>query len=384
MLEAERSHGVRAYLIHEAWAAVLALRAASLAEYVCGFNLALADREHQDASGLAAETERRRPSGRKAHTAVESQALLDDAAGCLERAEAAESAALSAIGASDLAAAHFAVAHLIVVEAVSGSGAQEEWSTALDVTDRFRVMQRKRQRRFYVRGRAEQASQPPGGLLPLSRFNRDELGGAPLTRHTESGSPGTIASAVELIARWDLAGDLRASAEPSTAALEAIRAVRRGEHTNAGPGLAQAAVRDGGWDALDELEWEEGEGDETLLHIAEMRTRVSRCFEQFGRPVSPDTCRVYSERFHLSGYIDFVAEDAIWDLKVSGTAPSQVDVLQLLLYWATLRNDPEISIEIAHLGFYNPRLDTAWRIAVADIPRDVMGALESIAMSEHP
>lgn len=57
------------------------------------------------------------------------------------------------------------------------------------------------------------------------------------------------------------------------------------------------------------------------MHIAEMRARVSRCFERFGRPVRPGTWKVHSERFNLNGHIDFVGEDTIWGLEVSGTAP---------------------------------------------------------------
>lgn len=105
VLEAERSLGVRTYAIGDDRAAVLALRATSLAEYVCGFNLALADRKRQSAARDAAEAERRRPSGRKVHTAAESQGLRDDAARDLEQADAAEAEVLSAIGVSDLVAA---------------------------------------------------------------------------------------------------------------------------------------------------------------------------------------------------------------------------------------------------------------------------------------
>jgi hypothetical protein len=384
VLEAERSHGVRTYAIGEEQGAVLALRATSLAEYVCGVNLALTGRERERAADLATEAERRRPSGRKVHTAAESQEFRDDAARHLERADAAEAAALSAIGVSDLAAADLAVSHMIGPDAVSRAGSfEEEWDAALEVTKRVRARQDKQRRWSFVRGRAEQASQPRGGLLPLIFFDRYEFGGAPLTRRTESGNAGTIASAVELIARWDLAGDPRAGAEPSAAALEAIRGVRRGEHTESAIGRMASHFRTWGenWDELDELEWEEGEDDETLKHIAEMRARVSRCFERFGRPVQPGTWAVHSERFHLDGHIDFVTADTIWDLKVSDTVPGRSDVLQLLLYWVTLRDDPDNSLTIAYVGIYNPRLDTVWRIAVAEIPPDVVSSVESLALA---
>jgi hypothetical protein len=79
-----------------------------------------------------------------------------------------------------------------------------------------------------------------------------------------------------------------------------------------------------------------------------------------------------------------VTTDTIWDLKVSDTAPDRVDVLQLLLYWLAFRDDPANDWEIAHLGIYNPRLDTAWRIAATEIPPDVVNSVESLALSERP
>jgi hypothetical protein len=58
------------------------------------------------------------------------------------------------------------------------------------------------------------------------------------------------------------------------------------------------------------LEWLEddggdGDGDETLAHIAEMHRRVSDWIERFGRTVQPGTVAVSSENFHLDGHIDF-------------------------------------------------------------------------------
>jgi hypothetical protein len=385
MQEAERSRAVSTATVGDEWSAVIALRATSLTDYVCGLNLVIAERQRERAARYLLEAERRRPSGRRVHSVAESEALHDDAGRCLQKAIRAENAALSMIDASDLAAANRALAHLGLAEAVASSGALHEWRTAVDMTPRLRAWRAKRQRGLFVRGRAEQASQPPGGLLPLARFNRYELGGVALKRQTESGNAGTIGSAVELIARWDIALDPRATGDPLAAALEAIRGVRHGEHNSSIFARLAAAQRAREWtaDEFEEAEWTAGDGDETLSHIAEMRTRVARCFERFGRPVRPGTWAVNSARFHLDGHIDFVAVDTLWDLKVSGTAPSASDVLQLLLYWLTFSEDQDNELDIAYLGIYNPRVDTVWRISVVDIPEDVMSALEAIALGEY-
>ena len=384
MQQAEIEYGLRTWLFAEERAAVLALRATSLTEYVCGVYLDRASRQRHGAAEAVVEAERRRPSGRRIHTLAEAKVLRDKAARDLERAEAAESVAMSAVGATDIAGAQLAVAHLYEVSAVpTPESAQQEWSAAMEVLKQLHSWQRKRQQWSYVRGRAQQTPQPPGGLLPLDRFERQRFGGALLSRRTESGPAGTIASAVELIARWDLSGDPRARAEPTVAALEAIRGVRRGEHSETGPAAIASFFRSGDNDVFDELDWEE-DNDDTLTHIAEMRVRVSQFFGRFGEPIRPGTWAISSERFQLVGHIDFVSADTIWDLKVSSTGPSKVDLLQLLLYWVVFNDDPENNMEIAYVGFCNPRMDVAWRMAVADIPGEVISSLKSVAMRERP
>ena len=380
--EVELQYGIPSWRFGEERSATLALRATSPNEYLCASNLERAARERRRADDSDKEAERRTPGGRRAHTVSESQKFVDEAARHRAKAEIFESGAMETGGAIDIAAAHLAVAHMFEAEnaPLSDSG-EQEWFAAAQVLRRIRAWQRKRQQWFYVRGRAQRTPQPPGGLLPLGSFESHEFGGGLLARSTESGPAGTIASAVELFARWDLADDKRTHAEPTAAALEAIRAVRRGEHSETGPALIASIFRSDDNDLLDELGWED---DETLAHIAEMRARVSRCFERFGEPVSSNMWQVHSEKFQLRGHIDFVSSNTIWDLKVSSTKPSNVDLLQLLLYWTVAKDDPDSSLEVTHVGICNPRRDAAWRIAVADIPVDVIRTLDAIAAAEQP
>lgn len=383
MRDAELNHGLRTFVFAEE-DAVFALRAASLADYLCAVNLARSVRERKRASDSAEEAERRRPSGRRIHTVAEALGLREEAARHLERADGFERAALEAIDAIEVGAAQAAVSYMNEADdELWPDDGHDEWFAALDALKQLRAWQKKRQQWSFVRGRAQQVSQPPGGLLPLARFDRHDLGGALLTRRNESGPAGTIASAVEIMARWDLSGDPRSLAVSSAAALEAIRAVRRGEHSETGPSAIASMLRSGADDVLDEMDWADDE-DHTLMHIAEMRTRVSRCFDRFGRPTHSGALPVRSDRFHLVGHIDFVSADTIWDLKVSSTGPSKADLLQLLLYLITAGDDRDNSLEVAYLGICNPRMDTVWRIAVADIPVETLTALESIAMADQP
>jgi len=387
MKEAERSRAASTATVGDEWCAVLALRARSLSEYVGGVQLSAGARQRIYAARYAEDAERRRPSGRRVHTVAERGALLADVTRRLGRAEESEAAALAALGVPDLDAARIAVEHLNVQEAIAWSGAREEWVTAVGMVPALRAWREKRRRALFVRGRAEQATQPLGGLVPLSTFERYELGGATLPRKSESGPAGTISSAVELIARWDLAADPRASGDPSKAALEAIRGVRRGEHNNSAFAKLAVMRRAQDWDTrlndeVDEEDWDV-EGDETFGHITEMRARVARCFARFGLPVQPGTWAVNSSLFHLDGHIDFVSETTIWDLKVSTTPPTPVDILQLLLYWQVFRNDPANELGIGYVGIFNPRVDVAWRFATASLTPEVVGALEAIALGEY-
>ena len=380
--EAELQYGIPTWGFGEERSAMLALRATSLTEYLCASNLERAARERQRADASDEEAERRTPGGRRVDTVAESRKFIGAAARHRANAKISESGALETGAAIDLAAAHLAVAHMFEADNAPWSGsAEQEWLAAAQVLKRIRAWQRKRQQWFYVRGRAQRTPQPPGGLLPLAVFESHEFGGALLARSAESGPAGTIASAVELFARWDLADDPRTHAESVAGALEAIRAVRRGEHSETGPALIGSMFRNDDNDLLDELGWE---GDETLAHIAEMRARVSRCFEQFGETVSSKMRQVHSEKYQLRGHIDFVSSNTIWDLKVSSTKPNSVDLLQLLLYWTVAKDDPDSSMEVTHLGICNPRRDAAWRIAVADIPVDVTRTLDAIAAAEQP
>jgi hypothetical protein len=383
--EAELQFGLRPWGFGGERSAILSLRAASLNEYLCASNLEWAAEKRRRAELSDIEAERRTAGGRRVHTVAEAKEFTDEAASHRANAAIFEYGALETGGANDLAAAHVSVAHIFEPdEAPWSDSRRQEWSAALDVLKRIRSWERKRQQWFYVRGRAQRIPQPSGGLLPLAMFERHEFGGSLLARSTESGPAGTIASAVELFARWDLAEDPRALAEPSAAALEAIRAVRRGEHSEAGPAIIGSIFRNDENDLLEEFVWEDEEDDETLAHIAEMRARVSRCFERFGELVSPDLRQVHSEKFQLRGHLDFVSTNTIWDLKVSSTKPNNVDLLQLVLYWIVAKDDPDNGLEITHVGICNPRRDTAWRIAVADISSSVLRTLEAVASAEQP
>lgn len=75
---------------------------------------------------------------------------------------------------------------------------------------------------------------------------------------------------------------------------------------------------------------------------------------------------------------DFTTKDTLWDFKVSKLPVKKEHTLQLLMYWRMGLHSihPEFK-DIQFLGIFNPRLNTVSRIAVADIPIEVIKEVET-------
>lgn len=74
---------------------------------------------------------------------------------------------------------------------------------------------------------------------------------------------------------------------------------------------------------------------------------------------------------------DFTTADTLWDFKVSKTPIKKEHTLQLLMYWRMGLHSihPEFK-DVKYLGIYNPRMNTASRIAVEDISDEVIKKVE--------
>lgn len=80
----------------------------------------------------------------------------------------------------------------------------------------------------------------------------------------------------------------------------------------------------------------------------------------------------------VTGDGDFVTADTLWDFKVSKTTIKKEHTLQLLMYWRMGLHSlhPEFQT-VEYLGVYNPRTNTVHRIAVSDIPAEVIAEVET-------
>jgi len=70
-----------------------------------------------------------------------------------------------------------------------------------------------------------------------------------------------------------------------------------------------------------------------------------------------------------SGDGDFLPENTLWDFKVSASKPTKDHALQLLMYLLMGKQSrlPEFEA-LTHVGIFNPRLNTVYRLAVIDVP----------------
>ncbi len=115
--------------------------------------------------------------------------------------------------------------------------------------------------------------------------------------------------------------------------------------------------------------------------IANIRTMVERAlafFDVYGpKALSGFTFEGGYTTTVATGDGDFTTEDTLWDFKTSKLPIKKEHTLQLLMYWRMgLRSaHPEFQ-NVKYLGIYNPRTNVASRLAVADIPADVIEEVE--------
>lgn len=135
--------------------------------------------------------------------------------------------------------------------------------------------------------------------------------------------------------------------------------------------------------------------DVTLNHIRVMLDRSIRFFTHYG-PITETGFTfadftpmlipfdVHEDAFK-SGYTatvgqgdgDFLTADTLWDMKVSVSQPTKNDTLQVLMYFLMGRHSGMRKFATqTHAGIYNPRLDTAYRIAVDDIAPETIETIE--------
>lgn len=111
--------------------------------------------------------------------------------------------------------------------------------------------------------------------------------------------------------------------------------------------------------------------DATIEHIRVMVERSRNFFQEYG-PITMSGFSFPGGYTDLvdSGDGDFLTEDTLWDLKVSVNPPTKDHTLQLLMYLLLGWGSQHMEFRsLWHLGIFNPRLNTAYRFDLSDLPR---------------
>lgn len=118
---------------------------------------------------------------------------------------------------------------------------------------------------------------------------------------------------------------------------------------------------------------------DTIENIRVMVQRAMHFFDVYGPKVMDDfTFEGGYTPTVLTGDGDFLTADTLWDFKVSKMPVKKEYTLQLFMYWRMGLHSvhPEFR-DVKYLGIYNPRMNEVSRIAVADIPQNVINEVES-------
>lgn len=244
-----------------------------------------------------------------------------------------------------------------------------------------------------VTQRIGKVKQPRGGYIKPKAFVVTELdgGGIDDLNPSENVSPGLVGIAVDYLTRFMLGTPAR-----EAFCISGLGAVKVGELNLFESLLTElmwflddatirAAVKLAGFDSAFRagvMAYRPVQGIEpdaaTVENIRTMVGRSLRFFEAYG-PVVKDglTFEGGYTGYVAAGDGDFLTADTLWDFKVSKQKLANKYTLQLLMYWRMGLHSVHPEYEsVKYLGVFNPRQNLVYRLAVDDIPADVIEEVE--------
>lgn len=233
-----------------------------------------------------------------------------------------------------------------------------------------------------VTTRIRMVGQPPGGLLPVSMFERVRLDdhGRLHAAGRETVPPDIAGLFVDYMTRYATGTDPRIAFRVPLLGARLVGEEGRAEGLlRLVDGFSMPSCRaacllldyDGAarrgpayWTARrpvpDTATWE---------NLTRMVARSRAFFDAYGPVVWQGFTfeGAYTDRV-TSGSGDFLTGDTLWDFKVSKYPPSAVHTLQLLVYWRLgVHSVHDAYRAVRRLGLFNPRLDAVWLLDVDGI-----------------
>lgn len=246
-------------------------------------------------------------------------------------------------------------------------------------------------RSYTVTQRARTVKQPRNGYINPEKMESIQLGeGIEALNPEENISPALVGTAVDNMTRYLLGGSVKDAFEISLFGARGIREETKAQELlNGIKGLDADsiinAVKLTGYDCIyrastsqyvpvDELMPDAA----TIENIITMLIRSQYFFEKYGPMVMHGF--TFEEGYSNTvseGDGDFLTKDTLWDFKVSKRPIKREHTLQLLIYWRLGLHSihPEF-MDIQYLGIFNPRMNIVSRIAVSDIPTDIIREVE--------
>lgn len=240
-----------------------------------------------------------------------------------------------------------------------------------------------------VTGIAKKAKQPKGGYVKLSSFVEEQRSDN-LPFAGEYSVPASIVGiAVDYLSRVALGTGVNEAFRVSIAGAMSLgskeyeRAEKLAEQIKKvkaedllSPDCITAACKLSGYDAAaraGEDAYKDVDGiipdQSTIQDIKTLVERTVAFFKDNGPVVATGMTFEggYSGDFD-AGDADFLTQDTLWDLKTSKDEPSTQDTLQLAIYYlASIHSPKEEFKSIENIGFFNPRLNKSWKVAVLDL-----------------
>ncbi len=251
-----------------------------------------------------------------------------------------------------------------------------------------------------VTSRIKQVKQPRGGYINPKAMTVKVLGeGIEALNPNESTSSNLVGLAVDYLTRFMIGADVESAFFIAFLGAKRINKETKAKKLMAGvKGLDSKSVINAvklcGFDVyyrkgpIDDDRYNEMADraiddimpdDASIENIITMVNRSLAFFEGYGPAVLEGfTFEGGYTDVVSAGDGDFITKDTLWDIKTSKNPITKDQTLQLLMYWRMGLHSihPEFK-DIQYLGIYNPRQNIASRIAVTDIPEEVIKEVDT-------
>lgn len=246
-----------------------------------------------------------------------------------------------------------------------------------------------------VTQRIKAIKQPRGGYISVKHFNHIQLPIKKELNPDENIYPGLVGITVDYLTRFMTGELLEESFKISLigAKLLSINEEKRARNLlNKISGLDEnsivCACQLAGYDTVYRAGPQTYKPVELIVPdkstIENIHTMVNRSlsFIEIHGPITLSGFSVGFEsrtKFISSGDGDFLTQDTLWDFKVTKNIPKKEHTLQLLIYYLMGKRSSHLKNyfeTLKYLGIYNPRLQLVYKIAISDIPPEVIEMVE--------